>query len=178
MRSLLFILLLFGEVYTQTPGEWWAEADSLQRISVRGSYDRNKGHDKGFTLAAFNPIESAGGRYLLRLGEDTAGEYSQKGYNVAKRENKQKRLQVPFDSLWIYPFKKIDTPTKWEISRAVQRLVQDREFDDRHARAHIDELLDRYGDDWMKVWQAWNGHKKGQAEEVRAWVRFLKRKFK
>ena len=178
MFRLAIILCLCTSLPAQSPSEWWADSDSSQKASVRGSYDRNKQYDRGWTLAAFNPIESAGGRYLVRLGEDVGGEYSQNAYNVAKRENKQKRLQVPFDTLWIFPYKRSDNPTNWQVSRAMQNLILDRGYDDRHGRAHLDELLRQYGGDWMKVWQGWNSQKENQDKLVRAWVRFLKTKFK
>jgi len=144
---------------TKSPKEWWTDSNSSQKASIRGSYDRNKQWDKGFTLAALNAIESSGGLHLLRLGEDSAGLYAQRGLYVAQRVYKN------------------DRPTTWQVSRVVQRLIMEQDFDDEQARAHLDELLDRYGGDWMKVWQAWNGHKAHQAEDVRAWVRFLVTQF-
>ena len=107
-------------------------------------------------MAALNAIESSGGLHLLRLGEDSAGLYAQTGFYVAQRVYKTAK------------------PTVWQISRVVQKLIQERAFDDEQARAHLDELLDRYGGDWMKVWQAWNGHKKNQAEDVAAWIMFFR----
>lgn len=173
------LILAFGVLYAQqSPAEWWQQANQKQRWSIGGSYERNKTYDKGLTLAAFNAIESSGGLHLFRLSSLESGLYSQKGYNVAKRENKQKRLRVSFDSLWIYVYKKMDNPSDWQVSRAVQRLIQDREFDDRHARAHIDELLDRYNGDWQLVWQGWNSQKEKQAEEVKQWVLFFRYKLK
>jgi len=168
---LCVIILSFGFLYAQSPSEWWngwynakgeyqAGADSSQKASIRGSYDRNKQYDKGWTLAALNAIESSGGLHLLRLGEDSAGLYAQRGKYVARRVYKTKK------------------PTVWQISRVVQRLIQERDFDDEQARKHLDELLDRYKGDWMLTWQAWNGHKTHQAEDVRAWVRFLVTQFK
>ena len=159
MRSLLPILFLCTSLYSQTPAVWWAQADSSQKASIRGSYERNKVYDKGFTLAAFNPIESSGGIHLLRIGENSGGLYAQRAYWVAQR---------------VY---KVETPTDWQVSRALQRLVTDRAFDDGQARAHLDELLREHGGRWIKVWEAWNGHKPGQAKEVRAWVRFLRKQF-
>ena len=139
----------------QSPREWWNEASDEQKASIRGSYDRNKAYDKGFTLAAFNAIESSGGLHLLRIGENSGGMYAQRAYLVAQRIHKG------------------ETPTAWQVSRALQKLVTNREFDDEQARAHIDELLGRYGDRWMKVWSNWNSKKEGQAEDVRRWIRFF-----
>jgi len=107
-------------------------------------------------LAAFNAIESSGGLHLLRLGEDSAGLYAQRGKYVAQRFYKTKK------------------PTIWQVSRAVQHLIQDTGFDDKQARAHLDELLDRYDDRWESVWQQWNGHKKNQSRDVKRWINFFK----
>ncbi len=131
-------------------------ADSSQKASIRGSYERNKQWDKGFTLAALNAIESSGGLHLLRLGEDSAGLYAQRGKYVAQR------------------FYNTNEPTAWQVSRVVQRLIQDREFDDMQARQNLTILLERYDGDWMATWQAWNGRKEHQAEDVKAWVNFFR----
>ena len=144
----------------QTPQSWWDSADSSQKASIRASYDNNKAYDKGFTLAAFSPIESSGCVNLLRLGENSGGCYAQRAFRVAQR---------------VY---KVETPTEWQVSRVLQKLITDREFDDEQARAHLDELLNQYGGDWMKIWQGWNGQRPGQAEEVQAWVKFLQTQFK
>ncbi|GAG53963.1 unnamed protein product, partial [marine sediment metagenome] len=106
--------------------------------------DQNKAYEKGWTLAAFMPDESSGGLFLVRLAGKEAGYYAQKATNVARRENKRRRLQVPFDSLWAYVYEEVDNPNEWQIDRAFQRLVQDRQYDDLHARAHLDELLQQY----------------------------------
>lgn len=185
MRYLSLILCLCGSLYSQTPATWWAQADSSQKASIRGSYDRNKQYDKGYTLAALNAIESSGGLHLIRLGEDSAGLYAQRGVNVAKRISKynrinkkrleQKKPPVPFDSLWVYSYnEKKDKPSGWEVSRAVQNLMLDRAFDDKHARAHLDELLRQHDGVWWDVHQAWNGRKPHQAEDVNAWIVFFK----
>ncbi len=138
-----------------SPRVWWAEASDEQRASIRNSYDRNKAYDKGFTLAAFNAIESSGGLHLLRIGENSGGYYAQKAKGVAQRLHK------------------VETPTAWQVSRALQRLITDRDFDDEQARAHLDELLGRHGGRWMTTWADWNSRKEGQANEVRRWVRFF-----
>ena len=177
MKILAIILTLCISISAQQSpeAEWWADASQAQRDNIKGVYDRNKDYDKGWTLAAFTPDESSGGLFLVRLDGAEAGQYGQKAYNVAKRERKQKRLRVPFDSLWMYLYeKKADEPTEWGIDRVFQRLMEDMEFDDRHARAHIDELLDTHDGDWEKVWKYWNSQKPGQAEQVREWIRFLR----
>lgn len=171
----IFLILSFGILYAQqSAGEWWQDASQAQRDSIRATFDRNKVYDKGWTLAALKPDESSGGLFLVRLAGKEAGDFGQKAYNVAKRANKQKRLQVPFNSLWTYLYEETDNPNEWQIDRAFQRLIQDRQFDDQHARGHIDELLQQYDGDWFKVGGAWNSQKPGQAERVRDWIRFLR----
>lgn len=160
MKLLALIVCLCTFIHSQTPAVWWATSDSSQKASIQGSYERNKAYDKGLTLAALNAIESSGGLHLIRLGEDSAGLYAQRGKYVAQRVYKTRK------------------PTVWQVSRVVQRLIQDRAFDDEQARKHLDELLDRYRGDWMLTWQAWNGHKEHQAEDVRAWVNFFRYKLK
>ncbi len=182
MRHIFLILTLCISISAQQSpeAEWWKGSSQAQRDNIKSVYDRNKAYDKGWTLAAFTPDESSGGLFLVRLDGAEVGQYGQKAYNVAKRENKWKRLQgyqsrrLPFDSLWVYPYEEVDKPTEWGIDRAFQRLMEDMEFDDRHARAHIDELLDTHDGDWEKVWKYWNSQKHGQAEQVRAWIRFLR----
>ncbi len=174
MRLLWPIILFVSVIYPQQ-AEWWDAAGAGQRASIKRSYDDNKEYDRGFMLAAFNPIESAGGELLVNTKEKTAGQYAQGAYNVAKRIRKHARLDsVSYEDLWKYHYKPIDDPNEWEVDRAFQLLIVDREFDDRHARAHLDELLDRFDGDWVKVAQAWNGQKEGQAEEVMAWISFFR----
>ena len=177
---LLTTSFLFGQQnWNKWWSDWWTASSIEQRQSVQNSYDINNSYDKGLTLAAFNPIESSGGMLLLRSEEKSAGRYAQRGYNVAKRENKRKRLNIPLSETWKYPYVNSDNPTtKLEIDIALQRLIVDRNFDDEHARVHLDELLKQYNGNWRKVWQAWNGQKEGQANQVRVGVRFLTRKFK
>ncbi|KKK53107.1 hypothetical protein LCGC14_3098100, partial [marine sediment metagenome] len=158
--------------------EWWTAASTEQRQSVQNSYETNKPYDKGLTLGSFNPIESSGGMFLVRSEEKSGGLYAQRAYNAAKRENKRKRLNIPLSETWKYPFITNDNPTKLEIDVALQRLIMNRNFDDEHARAHLDELLKQYNGNWRKVWQAWNGQKEGQASQVRVGISFLARKFK
>jgi len=157
---LLLITRLAGQ-HTVTddlaPREHWQQMSLEQRADVRRSFDDNKAYDKGYTLAAFNAIESAGGLFLVRLAENSGGRYAQRAIYVAKRHYK------------------VGRPTIWQRSRVLQWLVLDRDFDDHHARAHIDELLDRHGG-WMGVWIWWNSAKPEQASEVLAWVRFFKYK--
>ncbi len=173
MKPILAIILFVSVIYPQQ-AKWWNDAGAGQRTAIKKSYDDNKEYDQGFMLAAFNPIESAGGLFLVKTKEKSAGQYGQRAYNVAKRIKKHARLRVPFEDLWKYYYKSIDDPNEWEMDRAFQLLIVDREFDDRHARAHIDEMLDRFDGDWMKVAQAWNGQKEGQAEEVMAWISFFR----
>lgn len=156
MFRLALIVCLCGSLYGQSPASWWASSDSSQKASIRGSYERNKQYDKGFTLAALNAIESSGGLHLLRLGEDSAGLYAQRGKYVAQR---------------VY---KTEKPTVWQVSRVVQKLIQERGFDDEQARKNLDKLLDRYGGNWGLTWQSWNSQKPGQAEHVRIWVNFFR----
>ncbi len=158
MKFILAIFILCTSIYPQS--QWWAEASDEQKTSIRQSFEVNKPFDMGFTLAAFNAIESSGGLHLLRIGENSAGLYAQRAVYVAQR---------------VY---KVASPTDWQVSRALQRLVTDRAFDNFHARAHLGEMLKQYDGDFMKVWQAWNGRKEGQAEEVRNWVRFLRYELK
>ena len=140
--------------------EWWKSADNTQRLFIRSTYDRNKIYNMGFTLAAFSIIESSGGIHLLNISENSGGVYAQKAYRVAQRAYS------------------VETPTDWMVSRALQNLITDREFDDKQARAHIQELLTQHGGRWVMVWSRWNSRKVGQADEIRAWVRFLKQQFK
>ena len=161
MKFMFTILLFISVLYPQTPQEeWWAAATSSQRATIRNVYERNKVYNKAFTLAAFSIVESSGGIHLLNVSEASGGYYAQKAFHVAQR---------------VYT---ADSPTPWQVSRVLQKLITDRDFDDFHARANIDELLDRYGGRWMMVWKWWNSHRPGQAEEVRAWVRFLHKQFK
>lgn len=161
MRLFILIACLWTITYSQqSPQEWWAQASKAQRWSIGGSYERNKQYDKGLTLAAFNAIESSGGLHLIRLGENSGGLYAQRAEYVAQR---------------VY---KVEKPSIRQISDVIQRLMFDREFDDEQARKHLNELLERYNGDWVKVHQAWNSQKEGQAEEVRRWINFYKYKLK
>ena len=153
----MFTILLFISVlYPQTPQEeWWAAATSSQRATIRNVYERNKVYNKAFTLAAFSIVESSGGIHLLNVSESSGGYYAQKAYHVAQR---------------LYT---VETPTPWQVSRVLQRLITDRDFDDEQARALIDELLDRYGGNWRMTWANWNSKNQWQTEEIRKWIRFL-----
>ena len=111
-------------------------------------------------MAAFSIVESSGGIHLLNVSEASGGYYAQKAYHVAQR---------------VY---KVETPTAWQVSRVLQRLITERDFDDEQARENIKELLAQHGGRWMMVWKWWNSHRPGQAEEIRAWVRFLHKQFK
>lgn len=164
MRSTLYILCLTATLLSaQTPAEhWFGIPDSLApmsqdaRSSIRRSYDHNPPYR--FTMGAYNAVESVGGQFTVRLGENSAGNYAQRSKIVAAHY-----YSLPQDSITI-----------WQDSRVFQLLVTNRKFDDRWAVYHIGLLHDRYGGDWMKIWQAWNGQKPGQAQEVRAWVRFFR----
>ena len=136
--------------------DWWSQAEESQRIAIRATYDRNKQYGMGFTMAAFSIIESSGGIHLLNISENSGGVYAQKAYRVAQRAYS------------------VETPTDWMVSRALQNLITDREFDDKQARAHIQELLAQYGGRWMMVWLLWNSQKPNQDEIIRAWVRFFR----
>ena len=169
MRTLTIILYLCTGLTAQTPTEhWFGIPDSLApmppeaRLSVRASYDHNTPYNYGYTLAAFNAIEAAGGQFLIAVGENSGGNYALRAKFVAARIHE-------------IPARKV---TPWQESRALQRLITDRLFDDRQARVLLDILYARHRGDWMSIWQNWNGRKVGQAEEVRAWIRFLRYELK
>ena len=167
LRLLAILCLLCANLYPKQ-AEWWDAAGAGQRASIKRSYDDNKEYDRGFMLAAFNPIESAGGELLINTKEKSGGQYAQRAYSVAKRKRKHARLDsVFYEDLWEYHYKPIDEPSEGEVDRALQQLIVDREFDDRHARAPIDGLLARFCGDWTKVAQSWKVQKKGRAAAVR-----------
>ena len=130
--------------------------DHEQQASIRRSFDVNKPFDLGFTAAAFNAVESAGGRFLIRLGENAFGVYQQRALYVA---------QIVY---------KTETPTIWQLSRAAQNLTLDREYDNIYFRIQVMELLGRYNGRWSLVWAAWNPKRENQVDEIRLWVRFLR----
>lgn len=165
-----FSCLLYAQ---QSPARWWRMATEAQRQSIIDSYKRNVSYDKGYTLAAFNAIESAGGLLLINESEKSGGLYAQKAYTVAKRINKQLRLGVPLEETWKYPYAPEDEPNKIQIDMALNALVYNQQFDEAHARVHLVELLVQYNGNWMEVWRRWNSQKPGQAEQVREWIRFL-----
>ena len=63
MRVLLFILLLFGEVYTQSPGEWWAKSTQEQKAFAEKVYEIGASYgDRGHTLTGIAWMETSLGR--------------------------------------------------------------------------------------------------------------------
>jgi len=155
MKIVLTILILCITTPAQTPAEHWTVMPPEAQISIRGSYERNP--DYGYTLAAFNAIESAGGQFTVRLEENSAGNYAQKARIVAAH-----LYNIPQDSV-----------TDWQEDRVFQWLITNREFDDSWAVWHLDKLHTQHERDWMKIWGAWNSRKEAQAEETRRWVNFF-----
>ncbi len=157
LRLAALILILFTSVTAQA--EWWQTAPQSARDTIRAVYERNRDYDMGYTLAAFCAIESGGGRWLLATGgkERSGGFYHLNGLFVAAWE-----LGIPAGSV-----------TAWQIDRILERLQKDRKFDDRHARAKIEELYSQHGGDWRMVWRAWNSRRRGQSAEVRAFINFF-----
>lgn len=156
MKFILALILSVTVLQAQTPKEHWAAMDIYQQASIRRSFDVNKPFDLGFTAAAFNAVESAGGRFLIRLGEDAFGSYQQRALYVA---------QIVY---------KTSSPTIWQLSRAAQNLTLDREYDNIYFRMQVMELFDRHEGRWSLVWAAWNPKRENQVEEIRLWVRFFR----
>lgn len=156
MRYFAILLTLCTSLYSQQkPSEWWTDASQAQRDSIRGSYDWGKPYDLGYTFAAYDWHESGGGLWPINLERNEFGRYHQRAYFLTKE---------------IYGRE----PTMWEQSRIAEMLLFDLEWERQQVLKRLTKEREKYGDDWMAIWNRWNSGDGRHAIEIRAKIRFLK----